>query len=194
MSVERGDHRMMYRSDPVVDGRGGRLREFVHATFQDDLIGPGHIYWSRSRSTTVAADKGQRGRRSSSAKRATKSGAERGRFIVFDGPPINGVVVVNKENGDRESRIRNGDRESRIGSVSSSSSRWKLAPFKPTEPPVDYDKASNNLEQVRSYLRKARSMTDLDQELFAASASDRRPGGWSECTSPPLQRYRLVFY
>lgn len=149
--------------------------EFVHATVEDDLIGPGHV---RSRSRSRTREVIRRSPRSSSSSKphsaVVRPGLEihvpqRGRYIVVEDvrharkrSSTPEFVLVNKENGRAiplHSLYQNPQQRP-----------MSMSTFKsvtPTDPPVDYDKIDvhhhrrlNNKEQMR----KARSMSDLSDE------------------------------
>ena len=155
-----------------------RRSEFVHATVEDDLIGPGHVR-SRSRSRTRDATRG--GQRSTSSKPFSNSSSssgsalmmrpgleihlpQRGRYIVVEDVRTSAskkttrsstpeFVLVNKENGRAiplHSLYQNPQRG--VESV-----RFTT----PADPPVDYDH-----HPPRQHWRHvgSRSLSDLSDE------------------------------
>lgn len=149
--------------------------EYVHATVEEDLIGPGHMR-SRSRSRPREATRRSRHRSSSKAQlTAVRPGLEihlpqRGRYIVVEDvhhakqrSTTPEFVLVNKENGRAiplHSLYQNPQQPS----------RWTP----PTDPPVDYDKSVDvsqqqfrqERQQKQDRLRKARSMSDLSEDSY----------------------------
>ena len=157
--IAQNDRKNCMESQLIESHRATRRSEFVHATVEDDLIGPGHIR-SRSRSRTREATRRNgvaAGHRSSSsvatgsgstgttAATAMRSGLEislpqRGRYIVVEDIRSNGskkrsstpeFVLVNKENG----------RAIPLHSLYQNPHRPLPLPLRTpsVEPPVDYD-------------------------------------------------------
>jgi hypothetical protein len=148
--------------------------EFVHATVEDDLIGPGHM---RSRSRSRTREVIRRGPRSSSSSKphsaAVRPGLEihvpqRGRYIVVEDvrnarkrSSTPEFVLVNKENGRAiplHSIYQNPQQPRPMSTFKSAT---------PTDPPVDYDKVDFQQSQRRfskEQMRKARSMSDLSDD------------------------------
>lgn len=165
-----------------------RRSEFVHATVEDDLIGPGHVR-SRSRSRTRdAATRRSGGQRSTSSKPSSSGSAlmmkpgleihlpQRGRFIVVEDVRTTNkktkswapeFVLVNKENGRAiplHSLYQNPQRS--VESV-----RFTT----PADPPVDYhDYPSRQPPGPRRHANRSLS-DESDEGHGRASSSSYSP-------------------
>ena len=175
-----------------------RSKEYVHATVEDDLIGPGHIKSrSRSRSRSRKHDHDQQ---RSASKAVVKPGleihmAQRGRYIVVEDVgrdryagskqyPARSrtpeFVLVNKENG----------RAIPLHSIYQNPDSRRLKPF---DPPVDYNdqppptrRHPSQSNRSSHQLRKARSMSDIDED-------SRRHGSSTSASSTDCSsRYKSV--
>ena len=156
-----------------------RRSEYIHATVEDDLIGPGHVR-SRSRSRTREANRRSSGQRSSSKPHsgAVRPGLEihvpqRGRYIVVEDvrhakkrSSTPEFVLVNKENG----------RAIPLHSLYKNPQQRANQLATPTDPPVDYDVQSNNRRSSRQEkMRRARSMSDLSDDNCRSPVSSASP-------------------
>lgn len=194
--IAENDRKKCIESQLCPDGRRRttpiQRSEFVHATVEDDLIGPGHIR-SRSRSRTRPGEAGRySGQQRSSSKPGHSSSTgvrpgleihlpQRGRYIVVEDvrhakkrSKTPEFVLVNKENGRAiplHSLYHN--------PLQRGTTRLLTTP---TDPPVDYNFNYNNNNNNNNYnkkyhqgrsrqtdqdrMRKARSMSDLSEDGF----------------------------